>query len=84
MATAYQSKPLTKPEIDAIATFLEEVEIKAAPDPAAAKIDPSPDHSIMLIGGAIGIVAWFGFISVMYVNRKKRSVKHGIFERQKH
>ena len=59
------------------------VEFFGEVEATAPKKEPAPQYGSLLIGGSIGIVVWLGFISMVFMNRKRKSVKHDIFKRQK-
>ncbi len=76
MAIAFRNKPLDPTEVVALTAFFKDVE------QTALASEPSPDHTLLLAGGSIGIVIWFGLIAGIWYNRKKTSVKKDIYDRQ--
>lgn len=76
MVNAYGSRRLLQSEINQLTAFLTQVE-ETAPEK-----EPEPEYDQLLIGGGIGISLWLGLIYIMFIQRKKRSVKHDIFKRQ--
>ncbi len=76
MATAYRNKPLDPTEVIALTAFFKDVEQTVAPS------EPAPDHTLLLAGGGLGILVWFGLIGAIWFKRKKTSVKKDIYDRQ--
>ncbi len=75
MTQAYKNKPMTEKEIFAISSFLNKVEKENGAQPAEAT-------SPLMKYGFIGIVIWICTVLLLWLNRKKYSVKKKIYERQ--
>lgn len=77
MTSSYGNNKLTEEEIVALAAFFSKVD-------ADSKINPvsNTGHLILLVGGGVGLALLLVVIYFSWNFRKKRSVKHEIFERQ--
>lgn len=75
MTQAYNGKPITEQEIAAITAFLYTVD-KDTANQVASTMDP------LLYGGGAGAVGLFVLIYLVWIVRKKNTVKKDIYERQ--
>lgn len=76
MQAAYQDQPLTEDEIDALVSFLQNVDEE--------ELTRQPrDYGIGLFtSGVIGTAVVYGFCGLLWRGRKKSSVNQDIFDRQ--
>lgn len=74
MKASYQSHPLTDPEIDAVATFLDELEPRQGTGCSVT--------SCFLIYAVLGCVVLLIVYGLMWRRRKKRSINQDLFDRQ--
>lgn len=76
MQRAYKDHSLAKDEIFALTSFLEQADREHA-------FQKPRDYGIgLLTSGLGGTVVLFGFYSILWTRRKKRSVNQGIYDRQ--
>ena len=76
MTEAYKNRPMTPKEIAAIAAFLNTVEKENATQPQAEAANP------LIVWGFAGLMAWVILVLVIWMKRKKNTVKLDIYERQ--
>jgi len=76
MKNAFEKHPITDEEATAIAAFLRKV------DSQKNEINPFDYASLMFWGGIPGLIILLGIYSIIWYNRKKKTVNHSIYSRQ--
>ena len=76
MASSYNNNPLTKEERQSLTAFFKYANEKKETH------SQSSGNELFLVGGAIGVLIMLGVIQFIWVKRKRRMVKEGIFNRQ--
>jgi ubiquinol-cytochrome c reductase cytochrome c subunit len=76
MRRAYEDRPLTNEEIEAVAAFLLQAD-------AEAGVHPTPRYGLLLLAsGVLGTLLLLGLSSTAWRGRRRGSVNQEIFERQ--
>lgn len=76
MSEAFKNNQLTDKEINAIAAFLSVVDKENTAKPQAEQMSP------LATWGIAGLVAWIILVLILWMNRKKNTVKKAIYDRQ--
>ena len=76
MRVAFEGRPVTDEEIDALVAFLQ------ATDAAQLAEAAHPARTTLVTGGLLGFVLLLGFFTLLGLRRTKRSVNQRIYDRQ--